>query len=52
VRIVEALYESAETGKAVGIPPFERTRRPTGRQRIIREGIGEPELVNARGARD
>jgi predicted dehydrogenase len=36
VRIVEALYESAETGKAVGLPPFERTQRPTGRQRIIR----------------
>jgi len=25
VRIVEALYESAETGKAVAIPPFDRT---------------------------
>ena len=32
VRIVQALYESAETGKAVSIPPFERTKRPTGRQ--------------------
>ncbi len=46
VRIVEALYESAETGKAVGIPPFERTKRPTGRQRIIRPGVEKPELVN------
>jgi predicted dehydrogenase len=52
VRIVEALYESAETGKAVGIPPFERTRRPTGRQRNTRPGVEEPELVNARSATD
>jgi predicted dehydrogenase len=52
VRIVEALYESAETGKAVGIPPFERTKRPTGRQRIVRPGVEEPELVHARGATD
>jgi glucose-fructose oxidoreductase len=53
VRIVQALYESAETGKAVSIPPFERTRRPTGRQRITRPGVREPELVHARsGTRD
>jgi glucose-fructose oxidoreductase len=52
VRIVEALYESAETGKAVGIPPYERTKRPTGRQRIIRPGVDEPELVHARSATD
>jgi predicted dehydrogenase len=50
VRIVRALYESAETGKAIGIPPFERTKRPTGRQRIIRPGVDKPEVVNARGA--
>jgi predicted dehydrogenase len=52
VRIVEALYESAETGKAVAIPPYERTKRPTGRQRIIRPGVDKPELVHARGAAD
>jgi predicted dehydrogenase len=48
VRIVEALYESAETGKAVSIPPFEKTKRPTGRQRISRPGVDKPELVKAR----
>jgi glucose-fructose oxidoreductase len=52
VRIVEALYESAETGKAVSIPPFEKTKRPTGRQRIGRPGVEKPELVNARSASD
>lgn len=33
VRIVQALYESAETGKAVQVPPFDRSKRPTGRHR-------------------
>jgi predicted dehydrogenase len=50
VRIVEALYESAETGKAIAIPPFERTQRPTGRQRISRPGVAKPKLVNAKSA--
>jgi glucose-fructose oxidoreductase len=50
VRIVEALYESAETGKAVSVPPFAKTKRPTGRQRITRPGVEKPRLVNARGA--
>jgi glucose-fructose oxidoreductase len=45
VRIVEALYESAATGEAVRIPPFERTKRPTGRQRITRPGVAKPALV-------
>jgi glucose-fructose oxidoreductase len=53
VRIIEALYESAETGKAIAIPPFDRTKRPTSRQRISMPGVQEPELVHARsGTRD
>jgi predicted dehydrogenase len=31
VRIVRALYESAETGKAVEVPPFQRSQQPTPR---------------------
>jgi glucose-fructose oxidoreductase len=50
VRIVQALYESAETGKAVAIPPFERTRRPTGKQRITRPGVKKPGLVKVQSA--
>jgi glucose-fructose oxidoreductase len=50
VRIVQALYESAETGKAVQIPPFEDTKRPTGRQRIVRPGIEKPRLVKVQSA--
>ena len=50
VRIVEALYESAQTGKPVGIPPFEPAQRPSGRQLITRPGIDKPALVKARSA--
>ncbi len=50
VRIVEALYRSAKTGKAVRIPPFERSKRPTGRQRITRPGIRKPSLVKVQSA--
>jgi glucose-fructose oxidoreductase len=48
VRIVQALRESAETGKAVQIPAYRSAKRPTGRQRIIRPGISEPQMVNAK----
>ena len=50
VRIVQALYESAETGKAVQIPPFVKTRRPTGRQRIVKPGVKKPRLVKVQSA--
>ena len=50
VRIVEALYRSAKTGKAVAIPPFKDQKQPTGKQRITRPGVREPELVNTRSA--
>ena len=42
VRIVQALYKSARTGKAVPIPAFSKTKRPTGRQRISRPGVRKP----------
>ena len=50
VRIVQALYESAETGKAVRIPPFAPSKRPTGKQRIVRPGIPKPKLVKVQSA--
>ncbi len=50
VRIVQALYESAETGKAIPIAPFERTKRPTVHQRITRPPIKEPTLVNVKSS--
>ncbi|HET9266228.1 MAG TPA: Gfo/Idh/MocA family oxidoreductase [Vicinamibacterales bacterium] len=50
VRIVQALYDSARTGRAVSIPPFTPSKRPTGRQRIVRPGVQEPELVKVQSA--
>ena len=49
VRIAEALYRSARTGKAVPIPAFKKTKRPSGRQRITRPGVGKPALVKVQG---
>ena len=50
VRIVQALYKSAKTGRAVAIPPFTKTKRPTGRQRISRPGVRKPPLVKVQSA--
>jgi predicted dehydrogenase len=48
VRIVQALYESAEAGKAIQIPPFERAKRPDSRQRIERPPVEDTELVRVK----
>jgi predicted dehydrogenase len=50
VRIVQALYESAETGKAIQIPPFRVPKQPTRQQHIRRPGVDEPALVNVKSA--
>ena len=50
VRIIEALYKSAETGASVPIPAFDRSKRPTGRQQITRPGLKKPELVKVQSA--
>jgi len=50
VRIVQALYKSAASGRPVPIPPFTKRTRPTGRQRITRPGIRKPPLVKVQSA--
>ena len=50
VRIVEALYRSARTGRPVALRPFTKTSRPTGRQRITRPGIRKPALIKVQSA--
>jgi predicted dehydrogenase len=52
VRIVQALYESADTGKAIAIPPYEPGKRPDTSQMITRPGVKEPELVRASPAHE
>jgi glucose-fructose oxidoreductase len=50
VRIIEALYESADTGKVVTLAPYREAKRPTGRQIVRRRGVGKPPLVRVRSA--
>ena len=50
VRIVQALYKSADTGRVVRIPPYRPTKRPTLRQRITRPGVNKPPLVKVQSA--
>lgn len=50
VRIIQALLESADTGRAVAIPPFKPPKRPSRRQRITRPGVKKPDLVKVQSA--
>jgi glucose-fructose oxidoreductase len=50
VRIVEALYASAKSGRPVAIRPFTKRRRPSGRQRITRPAIRKPPLIKVQSA--
>jgi hypothetical protein len=50
VKIVEALYASAKSGKLIPIHPFTKRRRPTGRQRITRSGVRKPSLIKVQSA--
>jgi glucose-fructose oxidoreductase len=51
VRIVQAIYESARTGRAVRVPPHVESRWPSGRMRIVKPGIAPPPLVKVQSAR-
>ena len=50
VRIVQALYESAETCKAVQIPPYKPSKRPSADQLITKPGVKKPKLVKVESA--
>jgi glucose-fructose oxidoreductase len=50
VRIIEALYASADSGKVMTLPQYREAQRPTGRQIIRRRGIRKPALVRTRSA--
>ena len=50
VRIIRALYRSAETGKPIKIAPTQREKRPTAQQEIRRPPVKKPELVRAKSA--
>jgi hypothetical protein len=48
VRIVEATYEAARTGKRMEIPELPAKKRPTMRQEIQRPAHGKPKTVRAK----
>jgi predicted dehydrogenase len=50
VRIVQALYKSAASGKPVSLPAAARDAPPTVRQRITRPGVRKPPLVKVQSA--
>src|SRR5919197_2702271 len=51
IRVINAIYESAEIGRAVRIEPVPKKRRPDVTMRIKRPPIKEPELVSAASPR-
>jgi hypothetical protein len=46
VRIIEAIYESARSGKVVKLPAATKRRRPNLAQEIRKQPHGMPETVN------
>jgi predicted dehydrogenase len=48
VRIVEALYRSARSGRPVRLTPVAKTRRPGTRQEKRRPPVREPRIVHAK----
>jgi glucose-fructose oxidoreductase len=48
VRIVEAIYESARTQRAVQVPELAHKKRPSLDQEIHRPGRGKPRVVHAK----
>jgi predicted dehydrogenase len=47
VRVINAIYESAEIGRAVRIEPVSKKRRPDETMQIKRPPVREPELIGA-----
>jgi len=47
VRVIRALYRSAESGQAVMLQPFEKRERPSLEQEIRRPPIEKPDVVHA-----
>jgi glucose-fructose oxidoreductase len=50
VRIVQALYRSAQTRRPVAIRPFRKRTRLTSRQRTTRPGVRKPPLIKVQSA--
>jgi len=51
VRVINAIYESAEIGRAVRIEPVPKKRRPDETMKIKRPPVKKPELIGANSPR-
>jgi glucose-fructose oxidoreductase len=51
VRIINALYKSAEIGQPVKIEQVPKRRRPNEKMKIKRPAVKEPKLVSAKSPR-
>ena len=52
VRIIRALYDSADRGRPVALEPFDKHKRPTLAQEIRKPAVAKPELVNVEAPHD
>lgn len=53
VRVIQAIFESAQSGTAIKLPAFNKRKRPAMRQEIKRSPVKEPKLVKAKsGSKD
>jgi predicted dehydrogenase len=50
VRVIRALYRSAESGSTVQLEPYSKRQRPGMDQEITRPPVEKPELVNVQSA--
>jgi predicted dehydrogenase len=50
VRVIRALYHSAEVGRPIQLEPFIKGQRPGMEQEISRPPVDKPELVNVQSA--
>jgi len=48
VRIIRALYQSAEKGRPIKLTETEVDNRPSAKQQIVRPGVSKPDMVNAK----
>src|SRR5437867_5382001 len=51
VRVINAIYESAEIGQPVNIEQVPKRRRPNEKMKIKRSAVKEPKLVSAKSPR-
>jgi predicted dehydrogenase len=52
LRVIEAIFASAETGRTISLEPFSKRRRPGKRQLKRKPGINEPKTVHVRSPHD